>query len=165
MTRKYDSRSLAAVCNSDDLAFFPAVHLNARECDRAPIRCYSEAADGEAGVGMAGVLGFTYLDRSPSRSWLATVFGDRIIALADRTRLPREVLIGRAMAHELGHVLLETSAHATHGFMQPVWSDAILLQARPSDWLFTPREAAQMRARAVVRSRGLTNDLLARRDR
>src|SRR5262245_17553884 len=45
MTCKYDPRSLTPVCNSDDLAYFSAIHLIARECDRSPIRCHCEAVD------------------------------------------------------------------------------------------------------------------------
>jgi hypothetical protein len=108
-------------------------------------------------------LGFTYLDRSPNRSWLATVFVDRLFALADRTRLPPEVLVGRAMAHELGHLLLETSAHEKQGFMQASWSDGMLRRNRPSDWLFTPRHAKLIRTGALVRGRAPTTDALALR--
>ena len=108
-------------------------------------------------------LGFTYLDHSPNRSWLATVFADRLFALADRTRLPPEVLVGRAMAHELGHLLLETAAHAKQGFMQASWSDGMLRRNRPSDWLFTPRHAKLIRTGALVRARAPTTDVLAMR--
>jgi hypothetical protein len=109
-------------------------------------------------------LGFTYVDRSPNLSWLATIFGDRLITLADRLRQPPEVLIGRAMAHELGHLLLETPFHAKRGFMQAAWGDDLLRRNRPSDWRFTPREATSIRASVFSRSRtGSTGMLAARR--
>lgn len=111
----------------------------------------------------SGALGFTYVDRSPNRSWLATVFADRLIALADRSRLPPELLIGRAMAHEVGHLLLETPAHAKQGFMQASWSDGMLRRNRPSEWLFTPHHAKLIRTGALVRTRAPTTDVLAMR--
>ena len=182
IVRTYDPQRLvgdlvtAASRTTDEIMRHAGLVVSWRHCDlpvAAHDPCHLPVAANHLVVrmaaapatGMPGVLGFTYVDRSPNRGWLATVFGDRLIALADRTRLPREVLIGRAMAHELGHLLLESSAHAKHGFMQAAWSDAMLLRDRPSDWLFMPREAAQMRASLLARSRALPNDLLARRDR
>ena len=44
-------------------------------------------------------------------------------------------LIGRALAHELGHVLLNTTAHSTGGLMRPVFSakDALSVDTRATD--------------------------------
>jgi hypothetical protein len=108
-----------------------------------------------------GVLGFTYIDHSANRSWLATMFADRITATADRVRLPLEVLTGRVMAHELGHLLMEQPGHAKAGFMRAVWGDEMLQRNHPSDWVFAPREAGRVRRNAIVRAQSRDPQMLA----
>ena len=46
--------------------------------------------------------------------------GDRDIALVDAAQLRRQigVVLGRAIAHEVGHHLLNTAGHARHGLMR-----------------------------------------------
>ena len=93
-------------------------------------------------------LGFSLIDRDTDRSWLATVFVDRVIATAQRLRLNTEVLLGRAIAHELGHLLLNSSAHAKSGLMQAVWSDAKLTRHVSSDWIFDGNRSVFVRRNA-----------------
>jgi hypothetical protein len=95
-------------------------------------------------------LGFSLIDRT-DRSWLATVFADRVIATAQRLRLDGEVLLGRTIAHELGHLLLNSSAHAKSGFMRAAWSDAMLTRNVPSDWVFAENHSAFVRRNAGER--------------
>jgi hypothetical protein len=79
------------------------------------------------------------------------VYADRVDWMAKRTGVPPPELLGRAIAHELGHLLMATSAHATHGLMRPVWSQSEVRRRRTSDWSFEPREIAAIRARAHTR--------------
>ena len=75
---------------------------------------------------------------------------DRVEALARRTSIPADTILGDAMAHEIGHVLLGSSPHATAGLMQANWDAGALRLASQGLLAFWPREAAAMKA-AVAR--------------
>jgi hypothetical protein len=90
----------------------------------------------------AAALGFTLLDRQGRRAVLSTVFMDRVDAVAKRTKIEPALLTGRAMAHELGHLLLGTSGHAQTGLMRAFWSDDLLRYGSDADWLLLPAEVA-----------------------
>jgi hypothetical protein len=49
-----------------------------------------------------------------------------------------------AMAHEIGHLLLGTSAHASTGLMRAIWSRDELHRHDPADWQFSSVESATM---------------------
>ena len=88
--------------------------------------------------------GVTYIVNTTNRGWLATVFADRLRAAATRVDVDPGVLVGRVMAHEIGHLLLGRDYHGNVGVMQAAWTDAML--TRPDDaWRFTMREAERMR--------------------
>jgi hypothetical protein len=63
--------------------------------------------------------------------------------------LPGYVVLGRTMAHELGHVLLGANSHSAAGLMRAKfgWRDLTLESAQ---FLFDPKQAAQLRR--LVRS-------------
>lgn len=91
-------------------------------------------------------LGFTLLDPSGRQAVLSTVFMDRILDVAGRARVDPTQLAGRAMAHEIGHLLLGTSGHATSGLMRAFWSDDTLRSHARDDWSLLPEEADAIRA-------------------
>lgn len=80
--------------------------------------------------------------------------------------LRQGTLIGRALAHELGHVLLDTLEHSASGLMRPVFAakDALSVDKRATD--LSPFETQRLtarfsliplddpRARAVLAQRG-----------
>ena len=53
-------------------------------------------------------------------------------------------IVGRVSAHEIGHLLLGTNAHASHGLMRPSWE---VQRLDRGDWDFTIEDAAAIRAR------------------
>lgn len=55
------------------------------------------------------------------------------------------VLLACAMAHEIGHVLLRSSAHAPAGIMRPYWDDDAWRLASFGMVAFLPKQAKQMR--------------------
>jgi hypothetical protein len=57
-----------------------------------------------------------------------------------RTGLDAPELLGRAIAHEIGHLLLRAPGHAQSGLMRPLWTDEELSQNRPGDWTFSEAE-------------------------
>jgi len=85
-------------------------------------------------------LGSTLLDTGGRRAVLSTVFMDRVADVARRARVAEPQLTGRAMAHELGHLLLNTSGHAAAGLMRAFWSDAALRSRTDADWQLLPAE-------------------------
>jgi hypothetical protein len=94
------------------------------------------------------VLGFSYVDAESRQALLGTVFADRISAVASRLGMERGTLLGRAIAHEVGHLLLGSTGHPINGLMRDRWS------ARRGDsegWLFSVDEAANMRAALAAR--------------
>jgi hypothetical protein len=96
-------------------------------------------------------LGDALIDRTRRAGVLATVYVDRVEWTARHTGVDATVLLGRALAHELGHLLLATSAHSVDGLMRPVWSRAELQRSRLSDWVFGATEIAAIRAKRRVR--------------
>jgi hypothetical protein len=97
------------------------------------------------------VLGYSHVDAYRRQGTLATVFADRIRALAAALRVDEATLLGRAMTHEVGHLLLGTLDHSETGLMRGAWNTA---GRRQSDWLFSEAEAARMRS-------GLTSRVLS----
>jgi predicted NBD/HSP70 family sugar kinase len=76
----------------------------------------------------------------------STVHPDRVTAVAGAARVDRRVLLGRAMAHEIGHLLLNTPGHGKRGLMRARWSTRELRQDVEADWKFMESESAAMRA-------------------
>ena len=62
-------------------------------------------------------------------------------------------VLGRAIAHEVGHVLIGSSSHARSGLMRALWSQKELRENNPADWLFSPREISAMRHGLAIRNR------------
>jgi hypothetical protein len=91
-------------------------------------------------------LGFTLLDTRGRRAVLSTVFMDRVADVARRARVDEPQLTGRAIAHELGHLLLGTSGHSPAGLMREFWSDAALRSRTDADWRLLPAEVDAIRA-------------------
>ena len=91
-------------------------------------------------------LGFASVDPSGRATVIATVYHDVVRRVASRTGLDEHALLGRAMAHEIGHLLLRAPGHGRSGVMRPLWTDAELAANRPADWAFTDEETRQLQA-------------------
>ena len=94
-----------------------------------------------------GALGFAAVDVVQHAGTLATIYVDRVDALAAQTGVERGSLLGRAMAHEIGHLILGTASHSPFGLMRATWTAPELRRDVPLDWMFSTREAAEMRRR------------------
>jgi hypothetical protein len=86
-------------------------------------------------------LGFSYIDLESRSGTLATVFADRVRTRASEARVSSGELLGRAMAHEIGHLILGTIQHDSRGLMRGRWTASELQKNSPWDWSF-PRETA-----------------------
>jgi hypothetical protein len=88
-------------------------------------------------------MGDSVVDGKSQSGVLATVYGDRVDWMASRAAINPAVLIGRAIAHELGHLLLG-SRHASAGIMRRSWSANDLRCDRPGNWQFTREQVAML---------------------
>jgi hypothetical protein len=92
-------------------------------------------------------LGDAFVDLGTQSGVLATVYLDRVTALADASASSVATLLGYAIAHEIGHLLLGSNTHGERGLMRPLWSRDELRRGRASDWTFTAPEVQAIRAR------------------
>jgi hypothetical protein len=85
--------------------------------------------------------GVTYVVEESNRGWLATLFSDRIAGAASRVDLEPGTLLGRVLAHEVGHLLIGNSYHGDAGVMRAEWSDDLLQRGGAEEWRFSMFEA------------------------
>jgi hypothetical protein len=78
---------------------------------------------------------------------MAGVYSDRILSLSSGARAPAPILMGRVMAHEIGHMLLGPNAHSRTGIMRAFWADRDMSTAAGPEFLFTPEQSRRMKAR------------------
>lgn len=94
-----------------------------------------------------GSLGFAAIDLANHDGVLATVYLDRIDALAAQAGADRGELLGRVIAHEIGHLILGTTRHSSIGLMRATWTAAELRRRWAFDWKFSSQEAKEIRRR------------------
>jgi hypothetical protein len=93
------------------------------------------------------VLGYSHVDPQLRKGFLATVFADRVHVMVPRLHVQEGQLLGRVIAHEIGHLLLGTLTHPPTGLMRGHW-----LMNHPTDlWTFSAVESARMRDRVAAR--------------
>jgi hypothetical protein len=97
-------------------------------------------------------LGEALIDSERGTGVLATVYVDRVLSLVRRLDIDHATLLGRTIAHEVGHLLLATSTHATSGLMRELWSPEELLAGRADDWVLHPIDVAAIRDRLTASS-------------
>jgi hypothetical protein len=101
-----------------------------------------EGNDKETGERRA--LGYSLFDES-GVSGFATVYVDRVDWLARRAQYERAPVLGRAIAHEIGHLLLRSNAHTTSGLMREVWTVEQVVRNRREDWTFSPDQNGELK--------------------
>ena len=97
-------------------------------------------------------LGDSLIDIRLRAGSLATIYVDRVATLARQCGVDVQTLLARAVAHEIGHLLLGTSAHASSGLMRAAWSQTALRRAAAEDWRFTAADALAIRESLRVRT-------------
>jgi hypothetical protein len=100
----------------------------------------------DRGDATSGVLGQALIDSRTRTGVLATIFIDRTGRLAHDLGIDHRTLLGRAIAHELAHLLLGTPTHGA-GLMRETWSHGELQGTRRSDWHLDPLDASAIRDR------------------
>jgi hypothetical protein len=80
---------------------------------------------------------------------VATVYAEHVRQVTERTGVPFTLLLGRAIAHEVGHLLpggvsgaeSRGDDHSPSGLMRAVWTDGELRLNRAEDWAYFPAVA------------------------
>jgi hypothetical protein len=110
------------------------------------------------GDAQTGVLGNALIDTATGRGTLATVFVDRVVSVSHTGKADSFEMVGRVMAHEIGHLLLGSNSHTESGLMREMWSIKDLLRNRREDWQFSraQRETLKNWRMAIGALRGLT---------
>ena len=72
------------------------------------------------------------LDTASGHGVLATIYIDRVEWLAHEAGADSRALLGRAIAHELGHLLLATTTHGPAGLMRAFWSQDEVRRGQPA---------------------------------
>jgi hypothetical protein len=106
-------------------------------------------------------LGYSLVDTTVAAGALATVYVDRVQWLTAQAGVDSPTILGMAVAHEIGHLLLGTNRHGTTGLMRAVWTSRQLQYHDDSDWRFTRDEAASMVRALHDRELQMASDRLA----
>ena len=96
-------------------------------------------------------MGFSLVATPGAVPFLATVYVDRTESVARGAGIDARRVLGLAIAHEIGHVLLNSSSHAPSGLMRADWSRTELRRKDAAAWRFLETEAAQVRETALER--------------
>jgi hypothetical protein len=104
------------------------------------------------------VLGLSPRPKEGRGGRLAYVFHHRVREFViKRTLLEQEALVlGLAMAHEIGHLLLPHDSHSHGGIMRSRWDRQDLRLATFGDLVFTPQQAKLIRSQVLKRNTGTT---------
>lgn len=97
---------------------------------------------------LPGALGYSLPDARLGAH--ATIFYDRVEAIGRTNGINVSTLLGHAMAHEIGHVLLGATPHSPDGIMKARWAKSDYQRAAMGLLEFTPSERAAIRRRLAV---------------
>jgi hypothetical protein len=92
-------------------------------------------------------LGDALIDLQQQSGGLATVYVDQVVDVARRLHIDHGTLLGHTIAHEIGHLLLGSTAHGASGLMREIWSRKEMQKGREDEWALLPREAATIKGR------------------
>ncbi len=95
-------------------------------------------------------VGFAFVTKKGPRGSMLGVFYDRIRKQARGDEAATSLALGRAVAHEIGHMLLRTDAHSSRGIMRGDWQGRDF--RNPTALLaFTSEQAELIRAEVLAR--------------
>jgi hypothetical protein len=149
-----DERTAALAAASIALSA-ASIDVHWRSCEAQPRACDAVLAPRELAVrivrspvppGYRGTLplGDALIDTRSGTGVLATIYYDRVVWLAREAGVATGPLLGRAIAHELGHLLMATRAHGRYGLMRAIWSRDEVRRGKRGDWIFAEGEVAAL---------------------
>ena len=86
---------------------------------------------------------------------IANVFMDRVTDVGVVGELSAGQMLGHAIVHEIGHLLLGDNSHSAFGIMVATWSKQDLWRMSKGDLLFTHQEVTRIQAEVKHRSRSV----------
>jgi hypothetical protein len=148
------ARSKAAAAFSKagiDLDWNMAAGIGCRPDDKARfcIQVLLRPRNPESAPGARRIMGMA-LAADLQRAVLSLYF-DAVTDVARRYGSPRGDVLGLALAHEMGHVLLPPPSHSSTGIMQASWEGDDLRHVLLGDAAFTDEQVVVMRTRLAVR--------------
>jgi hypothetical protein len=174
VVRAYESGAVAsgelapAVATATRILDASGIELSWRDCAVALVRsadhpCAAPLGANEIAVRLVRIeaarssrgelpLGYSLVDTGTHSGTLATIYIDRVAWLAQAAGVDASLLLGRAVAHEIGHLLLGTNGHSETGLMRRVWSCESLKRNIRRDWLFAPGDSKAMRQAVRLRA-------------
>jgi hypothetical protein len=81
---------------------------------------------------------------------IANVFLDRITQKTLREEIGIAEILGHAIAHEMGHILLGSNSHHSDGIMQAQWGKTALNHASKGKLVFTTDQSGTMRGKLLA---------------
>jgi hypothetical protein len=102
----------------------------------------STSSNTRPGIATDTSLGFAF---PLARQSQAVVLLERATKLAASSGVPAGIILGNAMAHEIGHLLMQSMEHSRTGIMRSRWGKDELHHAEMGTLLFTPEQAIAMR--------------------
>lgn len=72
------------------------------------------------------------IDTTTGMGTMATLCLDRVTRLASGARVDRATVLGRAMAHEVAHLILGRNEHSETGLMCEIWTEQQLASGKPA---------------------------------
>jgi hypothetical protein len=96
-------------------------------------------------------MGFSLVRIEGATPFLSTVYVDRAESVARVAGTDPQRVLGLAIAHEIGHVLLNSNTHAAAGLMRADWPRHELRRKDAAAWNFLESEAAHVRSAALER--------------
>lgn len=81
----------------------------------------------------------------------ATIFYPRVAEYAELRIATASQILGHAMAHEVGHLLLDAVTHARFGLMRGKWNFEDLRSIAMGDLCFSPQQSAVIQRAAMRR--------------
>lgn len=98
-------------------------------------------------------LGDAFIDPVTREGALATVYADRVAIMAAALRVDLGTMVGRAITHEIAHLLLGTRSHSDVGLMRATWRSTAVIRTEETDWRFTREQQSAMRLAVSSRVR------------
>ncbi|MEZ5360760.1 MAG: hypothetical protein R2748_00055 [Bryobacterales bacterium] len=90
---------------------------------------------------------------------MADVFLNRVRSHAEGMGVSEAVLLGHAIAHEVGHLLLGRNSHSVSGLMAAKWEGAALVMAGHGRLAFLSAEADEVRRQTELRLQPAEGDI------
>jgi len=141
-TRLMTAGAIDVAWTNCDLPGACAIAPVAREFVIRLVRLRNTRADGALFV-----LGEASIDMDARAGVLATIYVDHVERMAELSEADTASLLGRAIAHELGHLLLATNSHSSKGLMRAYWSPRDIRGNQIVDWVLSREDVAAIRRR------------------